>query len=279
MTGGEVRGFGTQGRRSSILGDHEDTVSRARAKLRDACSSTKPIPFWTTFGMKNYHHLINELDDDSTMNFTNFAQDNDTTFIGSNVTNEEIIHEVVSIAVPIIFGLVSLIGFVGNALVVVVVSANQQMRSTTNLLILNLAIADLLFIIFCVPFTATDYALRRWPFGHIWCKMVQYLIVVTAYASVYTLVFMSLDRFLAVVHPIASRSWRTERNAILAIFISWVLFLTVSIPVFISHGLVEFDDVHRHCIFLDSELFKDEFGYNLRAYRVRIFSVDIIKTL
>lgn len=211
------------------------------------------------------------------MNYSNFSQINET--FGTNATNEEIIHEVVSIAVPIIFGLVSLIGFVGNALVVVVVSANQQMRSTTNLLILNLAIADLLFIVFCVPFTATDYALRRWPFGDIWCKMVQYLIVVTAYASVYTLVFMSLDRFLAVVHPIASRSWRTERNAILAIFISWVLFLTVSIPVFISHGLVDFDDVHSHCLFLDSELFKGEIGYNLRAYRVRIFSIDIIQTL
>ena len=85
-------------------------------------------------------------------------------------------------------------------------AVNQQMRSTTNLLIINLAIADLLFIVFCVPFTATDYVLPFWPFGEIWCKIVQYLIVVTAYASVYTLVLMSLDRFLAVVHPITSMS-------------------------------------------------------------------------
>lgn len=90
--------------------------------------------------------------------------------------------------------------------VVLVVAANQQMRSTTNLLIINLAVADLLFIVFCVPFTATDYVLPFWPFGDIWCKIVQYLIVVTAYASVYTLVLMSLDRFLAVVHPITSMS-------------------------------------------------------------------------
>ena len=87
-----------------------------------------------------------------------------------------------------------------------VVAVNQQMRSTTNLLIINLAVADLLFIVFCVPFTATDYVLPFWPFGEIWCKIVQYLIVVTAYASVYTLVLMSLDRFLAVVHPITSMS-------------------------------------------------------------------------
>lgn len=124
--------------------------------------------------------------------------------------------------VPIIFGLIVVVGFIGNALVVVVVAANQQMRNTTNLLIINLALADLLFIVFCVPFTAADYALPFWPFGDVWCKIVQYLVFVTAYASVYTLVLMSLDRYLAVVHPIASMSVRTEANTYLAIAVTWV---------------------------------------------------------
>lgn len=53
-----------------------------------------------------------------------------------------------------------------------VVTANQQMRSTTNLLIINLAAADILFVIFCVPFTATDYIFTEWPFGDLWCKYV-----------------------------------------------------------------------------------------------------------
>lgn len=56
-----------------------------------------------------------------------------------------------------------------------VVAANQQMRSTTNLLIINLAAADILFVIFCVPFTATDYVLPEWPFGDLWCKVVSFM--------------------------------------------------------------------------------------------------------
>jgi allatostatin receptor len=129
------------------------------------------------------------------------------------------------------------VGLFGNALVVIVVASNKQMRNTTNILIINLAMADLLFIIFCVPFTAADYVLSYWPFGVTWCKTVQYLIIVTAYVSVYTLVIMSVDRFLAVVYPVASISIRTEHNTFWAITITWAIILLSCLPAFPAHDL------------------------------------------
>jgi len=108
----------------------------------------------------------------------------------------ELVHSIVVVVVPLFFGIIGILGLAGNSLVVVVVAANPGMRSTTNILIINLAVADLLFVIFCIPFTATDFVLPYWPFGNVWCKIVQYLIIVTAYASVYTLVLMSLDRLV-----------------------------------------------------------------------------------
>jgi len=181
------------------------------------------------------------------------------------------VERIVSLAVPILFGIIVVVGLLGNLLVVIVVTANQQMRSTTNLLIINLALADLLFIVFCVPFTAVDYMLPYWPFGDVWCKMVQYLIVVTAYASVYTLVLMSLDRFLAVVHPIASIYVRTERNASSAIMVTWVLIVLLALPVLARHGEVTytFSSIeHTACIFLDRDPKIRPDGYNKPAYQV-----------
>lgn len=169
------------------------------------------------------------------------------------------LENIVSRVVPVCFGLIGLAGLLGNALVVLVVAANPGMRSTTNLLIINLAVADLLFVIFCVPFTATDYVLTRWPFGDAWCKLVQYLIVVTVHASVYTLVLMSLDRFLAVVHPVASMALRTERNAIRAIGLAWVLILTTAAPVAYCHGEAQYWYQGRSqssCLFLEGEFCK-----------------------
>ena len=40
--------------------------------------------------------------------------------------------------------------------------------------------------------------------------------------SVYTLVVMALDRYLAIVHPVRSISWRTVRNSAIAILLTWV---------------------------------------------------------
>lgn len=61
------------------------------------------------------------------------------------------------------------LNFWGNLSVVI---SNPAMRSTTNILILNLAIADLLFVVFCIPFTASDYIYEDWQFGNFWCKFV-----------------------------------------------------------------------------------------------------------
>lgn len=105
-----------------------------------------------------------------------------------------LVKRVVDVVVPLFFGAIGIVGLIGNFLVVIVVLANPGMRSPTNILITNLAVADLLFVLFCIPFTATDFVLLYWPFGNVWCKIVQYLIIVTACASVWTLVLMSLDR-------------------------------------------------------------------------------------
>ena len=52
---------------------------------------------------------------------------------------------IVPILVPIIFSVIIIIGFIGNLLVVLVVLLNKNMKSTTNLLILNLAVRKTLF--------------------------------------------------------------------------------------------------------------------------------------
>lgn len=99
-----------------------------------------------------------------------------------------------AIIVPMLFVLIFLVGTVGNALVLAVLLRGGQAVSTTNLFILNLGVADLCFIVCCVPFQATIYTLDGWVFGWLLCKAVHFLIFLTMYASSFTLAAVSLDR-------------------------------------------------------------------------------------
>ncbi|CAG5127339.1 unnamed protein product [Candidula unifasciata] len=170
---------------------------------------------------------------------------NNTTMSPFNATaneeSKETFERLVGIIIPVIFGAIFLLGLFGNFLVIMVIVTDKRMRNTTNILILSLAIADLMFIVFCVPFTATLYTLPVWPFGAIWCKTVIYLMYVSAYASMYFLVIMSLDRYLAVVHAIRSMTWRSERNTWLAVAAIWIIFLCGNIPIFEQWGVIDYD--------------------------------------
>jgi len=79
--------------------------------------------------------------------------------------------QLISVGVPALFGLIVLVGFIGNLVVVLVVSLYRRARTATSLLMLNLAVADLVFIVMCVPTTAARYALPVWPLGSAWCKV------------------------------------------------------------------------------------------------------------
>lgn len=70
------------------------------------------------------------------------------------------------------------------------------------------------------------------------------MIHVTCYGSVYTLVLLSLDRYLAVVYPVKSISWRTVCNTSIVILITWVFTLTTCIPILFLYNAREIKYPH-----------------------------------
>lgn len=140
--------------------------------------------------------------------------------------------------IPVIFGLLVLFGIIGNTIVIYLISFKEKLNQPTNILIFFLALADLLFVLSCVPYMAVHYALSQWPFGNIWCKVVNFITYVCAYASVWTLVLLSLDRYLAVVHPMVSKRIRTRRNTFLIVYATWAIIICGNIPVLLQFGVI-----------------------------------------
>ncbi|CAK6443910.1 unnamed protein product [Pipistrellus nathusii] len=150
-----------------------------------------------------------------------------------------------AVAVPVVFALIFLLGTVGNGLVLAVLlqpgpGVWQEQGSTTDLFILNLAVADLCFILCCVPFQAAIYTLDAWHFGALVCKAVHLLIYLTMYASSFTLAAVSVDRYLAVRHPLRSRALRTPRHARAAVGLVWLLAALLAAPYLSYYGTVRY---------------------------------------
>lgn len=149
-----------------------------------------------------------------------------------------------AVVVPLVFGLIFVVGVVGNSLVLVVVGRARyssgvgagaagalRAASPTNLFILNLSVADLCFLLVCVPVHATIYSLPEWVFGAFLCTFGHYLFTVSMLVSIFTLTAMSVDRYVAVVLSKKSAFIRSRRNALLGVALIWTLALVLSVPV------------------------------------------------
>ncbi|XP_048690143.1 G-protein coupled receptor 54-like isoform X2 [Caretta caretta] len=137
--------------------------------------------------------------------------------------------------VPLFYALIMLLGLVGNSLVIYVVSKHRQMRTATNFYIANLATTDIIFLVCCVPFTATLYPLPSWIFGDFMCKLVNYLQQVTAQATCITLTAMSMDRCYATLYPLQSLRYRTPRVAMGVSVAIWISSFLLSLPIAMYH--------------------------------------------
>lgn len=80
----------------------------------------------------------------------------------------------VTTALFVVFMVIVVVGAVGNMLVIIVYILNRQMHDTTNTLIVNLAISDFLFIVFCVPPTAYQTKFYWFIGNNAFCKFVSY---------------------------------------------------------------------------------------------------------
>ena len=111
----------------------------------------------------------------------------------SSLNNDtETLHEgPEGIIVPILFGLIFLIGIVGNGTLIFTVLVNKNMRNTPNVLIVSLALGDLLLLLISVPFISTIYTFVEWPYGEAMCKFTEFTISLSLGVSVLTLTALS----------------------------------------------------------------------------------------
>lgn len=99
---------------------------------------------------------------------------------------------------PLLYWMIFPLGMVGNLLVVwIYTTVHNRMKTMTDMYLLNLAVADLLFLL-TLPFWAID-AQSGWIFPEGLCKVVSALYKINFFASMLLLTCISVDRYVAIV--------------------------------------------------------------------------------
>lgn len=136
----------------------------------------------------------------------------------TNLRNETHFHENLrcdfptsSIAVQVskilAYAIILIFGLLGNAFIIVIVYKRQELRNTINYFIVNTALSDFVFPLTTIPLSIKDIASNssHWPLGGtaglILCKLRWFLQSVSITVSTISLVWIAVDRFLAVVFP------------------------------------------------------------------------------
>ncbi|XP_067245114.1 C3a anaphylatoxin chemotactic receptor-like [Chanodichthys erythropterus] len=135
-----------------------------------------------------------------------------------------------SVSSQVFFYLTLILGVPGNAFVVYV--AGMKMKRTVNTVgFLNLAIADLFCCLSTLYYVVESFLEENWLYGSVFmCQIVPFIMHITMFASVFTLSFISLDRFTQVITPVWAKNHRSLLIARLSSVAAWVLALILSLP-------------------------------------------------
>lgn len=147
-------------------------------------------------------------------------------------------HQFIFTLVPIVYGCNFVIGIVGNSMVVAVIYCYMRLKTVANIFVLNLAISDITFVI-TLPMWATSTAIGyHWPFGGFLCKASAGLVIFNLYTSIFFLTALSMDRYLAIVHPIRSRRLRTVVYARITCVLIWLFSFVLSVPTVLTRDVM-----------------------------------------
>ncbi|KAI7801679.1 melanin-concentrating hormone receptor 1 [Triplophysa rosa] len=159
---------------------------------------------------------------------------------------------------PTVYGILCSVGTLANSLVIYAVASCKK-KMVSDIYVLNLAIADLLFLL-VMPFNIHQLVLdMQWVFGHFMCKAVVVVDVSSQFTTVGIVTVLCIDRYVAIVHPTSEK--RTIHWTIFIIIMVWVGSFLLSIPVMIYAKVVSKQHMDMCMIYLDGP--SDMYWYTL----------------
>ncbi|XP_077051364.1 formyl peptide receptor 2-like [Siphateles boraxobius] len=149
--------------------------------------------------------------------------------------------------VDIVFlSIIFLLGTTGNS-VVIWVAGFRMKPNVTNVWLVNLAVADLIFCLTQVTSLLKKNFVDSWPFGVFLCKFNGFFKYANMFCSVFLLAVISVDRALCIWCPVVTRKRRTLCAARVVSVGVWIVAVIFSSPYFVYRQVYLGKNNLSHC--------------------------------
>ncbi|TNN46167.1 Thyrotropin-releasing hormone receptor [Liparis tanakae] len=115
------------------------------------------------------------------------------------------------------------LGIVGNVMVILVVLTTKHMRTPTNCYLVSLAVADLMVLTAAGLPNITDALHGQWVYGYAGCLGITYFQYLGINASSCSITAFTVERYIAICHPIRAQFLCTLSRAKRIILLVWTL--------------------------------------------------------
>ncbi|XP_047586709.1 proteinase-activated receptor 1 [Lutra lutra] len=180
--------------------------------------------------------------------------------------------------IPSVYTGVFVISLPLNIMAIVVFILKMKVKKPAVVYMLHLATADVLFVS-VLPFKISYYfSGSDWRFGSEMCRFVTAAFYCNMYASIMLMTVISIDRFLAVVYPIQSLSWRTLGRASFTCLAIWALAIAGVVPLLLKEQTTQVPGLNVttcHDV-LNVTLLKGYYAYYFLAVSAVFFFVPLI---
>ncbi|CAL8260169.1 unnamed protein product [Boreogadus saida] len=154
----------------------------------------------------------------------NIAADNDTLVQDNQTlgmwTDYSIEYKVASI---FLVSLICGVGIVGNVMVIMVVLTTKHMRTPTNCYLVSLAVADLMVLTAAGLPNISEAVYGEWVYGYVGCLGITYFQYLGINASSCSITAFTVERYIAICHPIKAQFLCTLSRAKKIIIVVWAL--------------------------------------------------------
>ncbi|XP_022046797.2 G-protein coupled receptor 84-like [Acanthochromis polyacanthus] len=120
---------------------------------------------------------------------------------------------------------VTITGTVGNLMTILAFTLDSRLKTRFNVLIVNLAVADLLYCTILQPISVDSYLHLRWRTGQLWCRIFGLLLFLSNSVSIITLCLIAVSRYLLVAKRAVFDRVFSNHGLVLLVISAWALGL------------------------------------------------------